>query len=253
MKPSVLAALFLMFAPAAQAAPGEWMNLGSRQVEFAGERDTIVVSKVDAVFDAIRLEVNGGDLELYDLAVNFADGTRFSPDTRYEFKQGSSSRVIDLPGTARVIKNVSFLYRSKYTKKGRAEMTLWGHEARVIIAPAPMAPPIEPRWEMLGKRAVSFRAESDSIKVNGKGKEHMFTALRLEIDRGDVELYELVVHFVDGTKFTTETLWRFREGSLSHVIDLPGGARLIERVDFKYRSTERKGGAKLVLWGLEPN
>lgn len=252
MKPTIIAALFLLFAPAAHAGPGDWMRLGSRDVDFTGERDTIVVTKVEGIFDAIKLEVAAGDLELYDVVVNFGDGTRFSPTTRFEFKQGTGSQVIDLPGTARVIQNVSFLYRSKYTKKGRAEMTLWGREARVVIDPPPMRPPpIEPRWETLGERVVSFHAERDTIKVTRK--EGMFTALRLEIDGGDLEMYDMVVHFVDGTKFSPETHWRFREGSLSHVIDLPGGARLIKRVDFKYRSTERKGRAKLVLWGLHPN
>lgn len=122
----VSASLLLSSACASsRAAPGDWDRLGSRQVNFVGDRDTIVVTASEGRFDAIRLDVDRGDLEMYDVVVTFGNGETFSPQTRYVFDDGTRSRVIDLPGGARFIRKVDFFYRSKL-RDGRAKLTLHG-------------------------------------------------------------------------------------------------------------------------------
>ena len=255
----VFAALFA--AAPAQAGPGDWERLGSRKVSFAAEKDTIGVGAVEGRFDAIKLEVDRGDLEMYDIVVTFGDDSKFSPQTRFVFDQNTNSRTIDLPGDARFIRKVEFLYRSKL-RKGHATLTLWGRHAglpaapppppRPEIAPPPIAPPppIEARWEVLGTRQVKFRGEKDTIPVTKK--EGLFTAIMLEVDNGDLELYDVVVHFGDGSKWSPETRFHFDQGTRSRVIDLPGAARFIKKVDFYYRSTLKKGRALMTLHGRHP-
>ena len=257
----VLSLLLLATALATPAAAGDWEALGTRQVNFVGDRDTIVVGGSEGRFNSIRLEVDKGNLEMFDIVVEFGDGTRFSPATRFRFEQGSYSREIDLPGDARVIKRVTFFYKSTL-RKGRAKLTLWGRQATPVAPVAPVnpepvppepvrPPPIEARWEALGERQVKFRGEKDTIVVTAK--EGLFTAIKLEIDDGDLEMYNVVVTFGDGSKFSPETRFNFDQGSRSRTIDLPGNARFIRKVEFYYRSKVAKGHARLRLWGRHAN
>jgi hypothetical protein len=44
--------------------------------------------------------------------ITFGNGETFSPNTRLLFSAGTMSRVIDLPGSARIIRRIDFFYRS---------------------------------------------------------------------------------------------------------------------------------------------
>ncbi|MEZ4455140.1 MAG: hypothetical protein R2882_01125 [Gemmatimonadales bacterium] len=128
--PIVFAVLTLMAcgpAPARMPTPrADWELLGTRRVSFAAERD-VIGAKHQGRFRAIKIEVEGGNLEMFNVRVVFGNGDVFSPETRFEFKQGSWSRTIDLPGDARVIRRVEFHYRSEL-KRGRALVRVWGRE-----------------------------------------------------------------------------------------------------------------------------
>ena len=241
----LLISTLLMSSP---ASAGDWERLGSRKVNFVGDKDTIAVTAAEGRFDTINLEVDKGDLEMYDVVVTFGDGSKFSPETRFNFDQGTNSRTIDLPGNARIIKKVEFHYRSK-VRKGHAQLSLWGRHARPDVAPPSEVRPPAPggRWDALGFRQVSFATEKDTIVVTAS--EGVFDALRFDVDNGDLEMFNVVVTFGDGSRFSPETRYNFDQGTRSRVIDLPGGARVIRTVDFLYRSTVRKGHATLSLFG----
>ena len=102
----------------------EWDLLGTRQVSFAAEKD-VIGAKHQGRFRAIKIEVEGGNLEMYNIRVVFGNGGHFSPETRVVFRQGSWSRTIDLPGDARVIRRIEFWYRSEL-KRGRATVRVYG-------------------------------------------------------------------------------------------------------------------------------
>lgn len=109
----------------AAAVRADWELLGSRRVSFRAEKDAIAVTAREGLFRAIKLEVEGGNLEMYNVRVTFGDGESFSPETRFEFREGSWSRTIDLPGKARVIRKIEFWYRSEL-KRGRATVRVFG-------------------------------------------------------------------------------------------------------------------------------
>ncbi len=115
-------------APHASAGPvpvrGDWELLGTRRVSFAAEKD-VIGAKHQGRFRAIKLEVEGGNLDMYNIRVVFGDGESFSPETRVEFREGSWSRTIDLPGGARVIRRIEFWYRSEL-RRGRATVRVYG-------------------------------------------------------------------------------------------------------------------------------
>ncbi len=106
-------------------ARSAWDKLGERWVDGRVDRDAIHVGRGDGRFARIQLVVEHSALELYDVVVVFGDGSQFSPQTRLVFGPGSTSRVIDLPGGARVIRRVEFRY-GNLPGGGRAQIELWG-------------------------------------------------------------------------------------------------------------------------------
>jgi len=121
-------ALLLAVMLPATLAVDEWELLGTRRVSFAVERDVIEVGVREGVFNALKVEVVDGDLEMFNIRVTFGDGSTWSPNTRLNFVQGSRSRTIDLPGAARVVRRVEFFYHSRL-RRGRATIHLFGRVA----------------------------------------------------------------------------------------------------------------------------
>ena len=229
---------------AAVALLQTWEPLGSRRVSFAVDHDVIDVGVREGVFDAIRIEVGGGTLEMYNIRLTFGNGDTWSPDTRVLFRQGSWSRLIDLPGPARVIRKIEFWYRSRL-RRGQATVRVFGRSAAGLSAiPAqPTAPAPSPTpgpaagasedWDHVGMRPVDFHLDHDAIIAAGNGA---FRAIRIDVEGGDLEMFDVKLTFGNGETFSPATRIYFREGSRSRVIDLPGDARIIRRVDFFYRS-----------------
>jgi hypothetical protein len=115
----------LCLASSADALEG-WERLGTRAVEFRGDHDTIEVGRNEGRFRSIMLEVDGGTIEMLNVRVLFGNGSAFSPSTRLVFNEGERSRVIDLPGDTRIIRSITFDYRSLRTGEGRATVTVYG-------------------------------------------------------------------------------------------------------------------------------
>ena len=111
--------------PVSPVKPG-WTQLGSAVADFKVERDRINVGGSQGAFREILIAVDGSALEMRDIVVTFGDGSRFSPDLRARFEEGSRSRNINLPGEKRSIRQVEFTYRSLDSRTGRATMTLYG-------------------------------------------------------------------------------------------------------------------------------
>jgi hypothetical protein len=92
-------------------AQAQWVHLGTRRVDFRTDHD-VVRTASEGRFRRLRLVVEGGDVALFDVRITFGDGKRFSPPGQFTFKGNSRSRVIALPGGARVIRWIDFYYRS---------------------------------------------------------------------------------------------------------------------------------------------
>ena len=224
-----LTALPLAVRPVAGA--DDWQLLGSRRVSFAAEKDVIEVGIREGLFDAIRVDVQDGDLEMYNIRVVFGNGTGWSPDTRVAFREGSRSRVIDLPGEARVIRRVEFWYRSRL-RRGQATVQVFGRQ--VHSAPAGGLA----GWDQIGVQQVDFRGDHDVIHAEGAGR---FRTIRIVVEGGDIEMYNVRITLGDGETFSPRTRLYFAEHSSSRDIDLPGAARIIRRIDFSYRTVRGRG------------
>jgi hypothetical protein len=98
----------------------------------------------------------------------------------------------------------------------------------------------------LGERTVNGGADHDVITVGrADGK---FRELMIVVERAPVELFDLVVTLGDGERFSPPTRLVFGRDTTSRNIDLPGGARFIRRVDFRYGNLVAGAHAKVELW-----
>jgi hypothetical protein len=101
-----------------------WDKLGECVVDGKADKDKIHVGRDDGSFTRIKLVAEHSALELWDVEVQFGDGSKWSPQTRLVFDRNTTSRVIDLPGGARSIKKVEFRY-GNLPGGGRAQLELW--------------------------------------------------------------------------------------------------------------------------------
>lgn len=124
----VVVSLFAVPGMLRAAEKDHWEKLGERKVDYKLEKDVIEVGRVEGRFTSIRLEVEDGDLEMHKLTITMGDGKEFSPETRFVFKEGSRSHVIDLPGDARVIRRIEFVYKSEHHNE-KAMVKVFGKKA----------------------------------------------------------------------------------------------------------------------------
>lgn len=220
--------------------------LGTREVSFGADRDTIEVGAGDGRFTAIVIGVAEGDLEMWNIKVEFGNGESFSPETRANFDEKSRTRVIDLPerdsgAELRVISKVTFMYKSK-RGEGKATVKLFGKPASVDKR--------YKGYKHLGTREVDFAKDTDVIVV-GESKG-TFKALLVEVENADLEMKDITVTFGNGKQHEINTRLDFNEGSRSRKADFPGEARTVERIVFKYSTKGRKDGKAIVnVYGKE--
>lgn len=102
-----------------------WTKLGERTVNGRVDRDSIAVGRHEGKFTKLTIVVEKSDLELLSFVVTFANGQKFSPSVRHHFKEGSRTRVIDLPGDERVIQKIDITYKNT-PGGGNASVEVWG-------------------------------------------------------------------------------------------------------------------------------
>jgi hypothetical protein len=102
-----------------------WTKLGEREVNGRADHDRIDVGRYEGKFSKLTLYVEKSDLELLDLEITFGNGQKFHPTVRHVFKEGSRTRVVDLPGDDRMIKAINLRYKN-LPGGGRAKVEVWG-------------------------------------------------------------------------------------------------------------------------------
>jgi hypothetical protein len=123
--------------------------------------------------------------------------------------------------------------------------------AGCVVATAPARPAEEHAMRngfyYLGERIVNGGMDHDVIQVGRR--DGRFHEIMIVVERAPVELFDLVVTFGNGERWEAHTRLVFGAESTSRNIDLPGGARIIQRVDFRYGNLVGGAQAKVELWG----
>lgn len=126
---ALAASISLLTVCSTPALAGEWVELGSRTVEFKSDRDTIDVGKSEGRFTDLRFKVEDGDLLMEKMKITFGNGDVLELTDQMIFREGSRSHDIQLPGKAagRLIKKVEFAYGSLH-RRDPATIVLYAKE-----------------------------------------------------------------------------------------------------------------------------
>lgn len=103
-------------------------------------------------------------------------------------------------------------------------------------------------WDKLGQKEVDFRLDKDEIKVTLV--EGLFTAIKLKVNDGPLNMHRCVIHFKNGTKQEVWIRKNIPAGGETRVIQLDGGGkRIIQKIVFVYDSQQRNNKATVSVWG----
>lgn len=225
-----------------------WVKLGEREVNGRLDHDTIDVGKAEGRFSKVTLYVEKSDLELLDFEVVFGDYTKFHPAVRHVFKEGSRTRVIDLPGDDRAIKEINLKYKN-LPGGGKAKVEVWGWKAETAAAPAHHEERWESKgWTLLGERVVNGHGKEDHDAIEVGKHEGKFRKLTIVVEDSDLEMTDFAIKFAKGEPWHPELKQFFKEGSRTRAIDFPGDERAIKRIEFAYRNLPGGGKAKVAVW-----
>jgi len=101
-------------------------------------------------------------------------------------------------------------------------------------------------WTKLGERTVDGARDRDVIAVGAR--EGRYRRIMLVVEHSALELFDVVVTFGDGTRFSPSMRHVFSPETRSRVIDLPGADRVIRSVEFRYGNLPGGGRAQMELW-----
>ncbi|MCC6280769.1 MAG: hypothetical protein IT262_09220 [Saprospiraceae bacterium] len=128
---TALAALFAMSFQLSTAitdteSSRPWELLGVKKVNYGLDRDEIDVTASEGSFTGLKIKVKHSPINMHKLAVHFGNGEVQEIELRENFRAGSESRIIDLPGNRRVIRKVVIWYDTKNLAIGKGMVELWG-------------------------------------------------------------------------------------------------------------------------------
>lgn len=123
-----LLATVLIFSLSSFISPqqNKWEKLGERKVNLGLDHDRIVVGAGDGIFSKLKIRVRNSGINLHKMVVYYGNGEKQELEVREEIQKGGESRVIDLDGRKRVIKEVDFWYDTKGIINDKAVVALWG-------------------------------------------------------------------------------------------------------------------------------
>jgi hypothetical protein len=114
-------------APAeSHAMRNGYTYLGERWVRGTGQavHEGIGGLKHDGRFTTVMLVIENAPVQMDDVVFTFGDNEQFRPGTRLTFGPDSTTREIVLPGGARAIRRVDFVFNN-FPGNGQAKVELW--------------------------------------------------------------------------------------------------------------------------------
>ena len=104
------------------------------------------------------------------------------------------------------------------------------------------------RWDYLGLRKVNKSFDRDEIVVTRA--EGTFNALKFKVKYRPITMYDMKVHYGNGTIEDIKLKVHIPAGGTSRIIDLRGGNRVIKKVVFRYETKTNRGRrAEIRLFG----
>jgi hypothetical protein len=109
-------------------------------------------------------------------------------------------------------------------------------------------PPDWGNWRFIGEKWVAFGVDHDVIVVGNTAGE--LSQLKIRVTSGPLKLYDMKVYFDNGGVQDISIRANIPQGGESRVIDLNGGVRRLQKIEFWYETKGlRKGRARVAVWG----
>ena len=103
-------------------------------------------------------------------------------------------------------------------------------------------------WFFLGDKTVGFGVDHDVIHF-GNWKDDV-RQIKLRITDGPMKMFNMKIHFDNGSVQDVALRNRFTQGSESRVIDLDGGLRHLSKIEFWYETKGfARGRSRVAIWG----
>lgn len=104
-------------------------------------------------------------------------------------------------------------------------------------------------WDKLGTEAVDYAIDHDVVTIQ-QGSTETYTALKIKVVNGTVNVHKATVHFANGDTQDVNLPKELNAGNDGKLIDLKGNKRAIEKVTFWY-DTKASSNEKAVVevWG----
>src|SRR5688572_27749918 len=103
-------------------------------------------------------------------------------------------------------------------------------------------------WDKLGTEAVDFAIDHDVVSLKNSSKP--YSALKIKVLNGTVNIHKATVHFANGDTQDIDLPDPVTPNNDGQLIDLVGNKRLIEKVTFWYDTKNSNNNKAVVeVWG----
>ena len=106
----------IQFSSAQQIGP--WVKLGEKAVSVSTERD-VIRSAHKGFFSKLKIHVKNNPIEIKKITAHFLNGTSKTLRVRGRINAGSDSRIINLPGNRRIIREIVIYHKAQAHRPGR--------------------------------------------------------------------------------------------------------------------------------------
>lgn len=104
-------------------------------------------------------------------------------------------------------------------------------------------------WKFIADKTVNFGVDRDVIHLGDFRDD--FRQIRLHVTDAPLRMFDMKIHFDNGDVQDVELRAVIPQGGDSRVIDLVGGMRHIQKIEFWYKpgAKGRKGQSRVAVWG----
>ncbi|MFI5219934.1 MAG: hypothetical protein ACHQNT_10635 [Bacteroidia bacterium] len=250
-----------------------WHKIGVRTVDLKKDKDEIPVIGANR-FAAVKFKVIDAAIDLQDLEIYYADGSREDIQIYAPLVSGNESHTVDLKGNESDIRKIVFVYKTLRNRNDeKATVEIWGLKTNVpdttvrevktksdvdnknpedgeLPKPAVIMTD-KSGWQMIASTHVDFKKDRDEVIVVGKD---LFRQVKLKASDASIELDELIVYFEnDNTPQKIPVKSILMEGKETRVMDLEGRDKPIGKIGLTYRTIQNqdKEKAEIQIWGLK--
>ena len=107
----------------------DWEPLGTRVVDYTLDHDVVSLKNSKEAFNALKVKVSGGTINMHKATVHFANGDKQDIDFPEVLTPENDGKVIDLKGNDRVIEKVTFWYDTRQKSNEKATVQVLGKRA----------------------------------------------------------------------------------------------------------------------------